>query len=148
MRHSGEGATTCATAPSADPGAGGEDVVIAEFPPTPAAATAARRLVTELLSSWGFPPASLDAGAMVVTELASNAVRHARSPFTVRVQQLKGGVRVTVRDQSDRRAVRQPTDLDAEGGRGLSIVAAVATAWGCELHADGKEVWADLPASL
>jgi len=83
--------------------------------------------------------------AMIVTELASNCVRHARSGgFAVRIEQTAGAVQIEVSDSGGGiprpRAVRS-TDAS---GRGLQIVKALADAWGVVDAADGtgKTVWA------
>ena len=83
--------------------------------------------------------------AMIVTELASNCVRHAPSSgFAVRIDQTAGAVQIEVSDSGGGtlapRAVR-PTDAS---GRGLQIVKSLADAWGVVNAADGtgKTVWA------
>ena len=84
--------------------------------------------------------------ALVTSELASNAVQHARTPFVVRVDRIGGNVRVSVFDRSERLpAVRRGQDLaDAVSGRGLVIVEKLAQAWGVDVEDGGKWVWAVL----
>ena len=80
----------------------------------------------------------------VVTELAANAVRHARSPFTVTLSSRGHGVKIAVRDESPLAPnLRDPTSFDSRG-RGLHLVAALSASWGADLEADGKVVWAEL----
>jgi anti-sigma regulatory factor (Ser/Thr protein kinase) len=113
------------------------------FPRNSGGASAARRFVLETLARWGREDLSDDA-AIVVTELASNALRHAQSAFTVAVSQRQGSIRVSVRDASFRLPVERDAPLSAASGRGLHIVAGTASRWGTDLVGDGKVVWAEL----
>ncbi|MFE0325216.1 ATP-binding protein [Streptomyces sp. NPDC003753] len=121
------------------------------FSSTPRGARLARRLVAHRLDAWGFPYDS-DAGrnvALVVAELAANAVRHGRVPgrdFRVRLLwQGTGVVRVEVADARSERlpVLREP---DGEGGYGLRLVAAVCERWGTEPRpgCPYKVVWAEV----
>ncbi|WP_406333842.1 ATP-binding protein [Streptomyces sp. NBC_00203] len=120
------------------------------FSCTPRGARLARRLVEHRMEAWGFAydgNASLDV-ALVVAELAANAVLHGRvrgRDFRVRLVLRDGLVRVEVADgRTDRLPVlRAPAD---EGGRGLLLVAATAERWGVEPRpgAPYKVVWAEV----
>jgi MEDS: MEthanogen/methylotroph, DcmR Sensory domain len=104
---------------------------------------AARHFVAGALRQWGAPwaagPLAVDA-AIVATELASNAVLHARSDFTVTVDRRPDAIRITVRDGSPLAA-----PLAVAAGHGLDLVNAVAARWGARsLAAGGKLVWAEL----
>jgi DcmR-like sensory protein len=108
---------------------------------------AARHFVADTLRQWGGPwggdPLAVDA-AMVVAELAANAVVHARSDFTVTVSRRPGAVRIAVRDD-----VLLAAPLRAAPGHGLALVNTVATRWGVQSPATGgKLVWAELAAPL
>lgn len=86
-----------------------------------------------------------DALRLAVSELATNAVIHARTPFTLRiVRRGSGTVRVSVTDGSVAVPVRQERRPDAAGGRGISIVEDLASEWGVEPHPGGKTVWFEL----
>jgi anti-sigma regulatory factor (Ser/Thr protein kinase) len=102
----------------------------------------ARRLVIETLLAWGYPDL-VDDAAVIASELATNAVIHARTDFTVTIARLPGGtVRVAVRDASrNPPRPRQPMPLEGSG-RGLRLVEAIAAGWGVDFLADGKVVWA------
>jgi anti-sigma regulatory factor (Ser/Thr protein kinase) len=81
---------------------------------------------------------------VVVSELASNVVRHARTPFevTIRVTDI---VWVGVRDASRRQPrvlFASPSDMS---GRGLLLVSSLATRWGIDWRDGDKVVWAELP---
>ena len=114
------------------------------FPPRPEAVTTARQLVLEALP--GLPRGTAEAIALMVSELATNCVVHARTSFQVRVT-LNDHVRVEVTDSGGGDPMpRRPTTQDAHG-RGLQTVDALADEWGVEpstVH-DGKTVWFTLP---
>ena len=82
--------------------------------------------------------------ALIVTELATNAVVHARSEFTVAIASSGGAVRIEVRDGSTHAPTTRVPSPSMTGGRGLSIVDALASAWGVLRAGDGKVVWVQL----
>jgi anti-sigma regulatory factor (Ser/Thr protein kinase) len=109
------------------------------LPPRLESVTEARREVTALVEAWDRPELA-DSVALLVTELASNAVLHARTEFRV-VTILDGCVRIEVHDRSRvRPVVRRSDDGLAGTGRGLQLVERLSDAWGVELH-QGKVVW-------
>jgi anti-sigma regulatory factor (Ser/Thr protein kinase) len=83
---------------------------------------------------------------VIVSELATNAVRHARSPFRVSVSELGGFVCITVKDVGESHAALPTNDPDehAIDGRGMAIIDALAHRWGYSALEDGKVVWAQL----
>lgn len=126
----------------------GEDhaKVTRRFAPIPSSCTRARRFVVESLSP-SRDEALVSAAALVVTELATNAVLHASSEFTVTIDKGRRSVRITVADDL---AVPTPqrwrvaVPADAGSGRGLALVSALSDSWGVETTDHGKEVWAEL----
>jgi anti-sigma regulatory factor (Ser/Thr protein kinase) len=106
----------------------------------------ARQLLTEILDGWALAEL-VDDGCMILTELATNAILHANSDFTVAVTRRHDGVRLEVGDTSSVPPAVADTDSREVGGRGLHIVAGLAAAWGCDLVSGGKIVWADLDAT-
>lgn len=121
-------------------------------------ATLARRLAVWKLDTWGIPYGTRlsDTVALLVAELAANAVLHGRvagRDFELRLMypyEEAGVVRIEVSDTHESRpnpsASRQP-DPDADGGRGLLIVEAVAARWGVsDRVGPGKTVWAEADA--
>jgi anti-sigma regulatory factor (Ser/Thr protein kinase) len=109
------------------------------LPPRLESVTEARREVTALVEAWDRPELA-DSVALLVTELASNAVLHARSEFRV-VTTLNHCVRLEVHDRSRvRPVIRRSDDGLAGTGRGLQLVERLSDAWGVELD-HGKVVW-------
>lgn len=83
---------------------------------------------------------------LLVSELVTNALVHALPPLELRVQPLGAtGVRIEVSDAAGHRwPTRKATRPEAEGGRGIEIIAALASRWGTESSGSGKLVWAEL----
>ncbi len=104
------------------------------------APAAARHFTVATLAAWGAADLADDA-ALVVTELAANAIVHARSAFTVILSALDDLLRISVRDATPLRGnTLRPAPL-----HGLGAVDAMASRWGVEpLGAAGKTVWVDL----
>jgi hypothetical protein len=116
----------------------------ASFTPGRESPRRARSFVVEALRPSGDTELVSNA-ALVVSELASNAVVHARSPFTVRIARGESSVRISVLDNDTRLPVPRTPPPDSYSGRGLALVSAVATAWGSIDAGVGKVVWAELP---
>ncbi|WP_328747005.1 ATP-binding protein [Streptomyces sp. NBC_00285] len=103
--------------------------------PTPRGARLARHLALNQLHAWGIAhgtPVS-DAVAVIVAELAANAVTHGRVPgrdFELGLALVTGSVRIEVTDTREEPfpAVR-PMRLLGDGGRGLVLVDALADRW-------------------
>ena len=112
------------------------------FRPEPRAPGAARRYVVERLSRWGHDEELCQRAGLVVTELTTNAVLHARSPFIVTVRAAADEVAITVADASPEPPVLGAFDPLAQSGRGLLMVDAVADRWGTVQADEGKLVWA------
>ncbi len=112
-----------------------------KLPVHPASSGKARRFVAGALRSWRMPELTEGAVELLTSELATNAVRHARSPFTVILRYDGQRVRVEVDDSSPLEPrQRTPSDEDT-GGRGLILVDAMAEAWGVTPVRHGKRVW-------
>lgn len=87
-----------------------------------------------------------DTVALLVSEVATNALVHGTGQVLVRVVPSAGGVRIEVRDGSSRLPARRRATAVDEGGRGIALVEALAVAWGSEVTEDGKTVWFELAA--
>jgi anti-sigma regulatory factor (Ser/Thr protein kinase) len=107
-----------------------------------ASVPAARRFVLERLAMVPRPTA--DAIGVMVSELVTNAVRHARTDFRVRMDLDEGVVRVEVTDEGP--GVPEVQHLPPPStfhGRGLFLVRSLADDWGISWQDDGrsKGVW-------
>jgi len=113
--------------------------------PVPEAAAEARVLTTDACTRWGVSSSVAERLLVIVTELVGNAVRHAGTPIEFTLRCSNHYVHVHVRDLSNRPgAIRGPTFPDAESGRGLMLVDAFTSAWGCRPTPDGKVMWATI----
>ncbi len=115
--------------------------VTREFRPDRGAAAEARAFAVGAL-----PPSSELAPriALVVSELAANAILHARSSFSVRMLVGPARVRLEVTDHGDGVPVRRQYGTDATTGRGLAIVDSMSDRWGVEQLDDAKTVWCEV----
>ncbi|MFI8949176.1 ATP-binding protein [Streptomyces sp. NPDC053750] len=117
-----------------------------QLSPTRRGARLARLLATEQLRSWGLP---LDPARLLVAELASNAAAHGRVPgrdFRLTLYVVGDTLRIEVTDTRGEElpCLRTPAP-DAESGRGLLLVEALADRWGVsEDRFPRKTVWAEL----
>jgi anti-sigma regulatory factor (Ser/Thr protein kinase) len=87
---------------------------------------------------------------LVISELASNAVRHTEHPIEIRLSRTEATVRVEVEDDSYRLPPLSPEEKLSErvedvatGGRGLVLVRAFATRWGTQPQGLTKYIWAE-----
>lgn len=116
------------------------------FAPTPRNVVEARRGARCVLRSWAVPVDARETIELVVSELATNAVRHGRVPgryFEVAMTyDGEKAVDVEVSDASPHRPVALDPGPEATSGRGLLLVAAPAESWGVGDRCVGKTVWA------
>lgn len=113
---------------------------------TPRGACIARLLATEQLRDWGLP---LDPMAHIVADLAANAVTHGRVPgrdFRLTLYVVGDTLRIEVTDTRGERAPQaQHPPTEAESGRGLLLVDALADRWGTNTGPHPrKTVWAEV----
>jgi anti-sigma regulatory factor (Ser/Thr protein kinase) len=120
------------------------------MPSAAGAPAAARAAVTAWVSGRVSELVLADAQLLVV-ELVTNSVRHARAPadavITVRVRVCADVVRVEVEDDGRTEPIaRRAPDMQDGGGFGLNLVEGLSVRWGVERTA-GTRVWADIPVA-
>ena len=108
-----------------------------EFEPVPASVSSAREFAVGALTDGSL----VDVVRLAVSELATNAVIHAQTPFVVRIARAGSLVRVEVVDESAQLPVRRDRRPDAPGGRGIGIVEHLSNRWGATPSESGKTVW-------
>ncbi|MCC9306461.1 ATP-binding protein [Kitasatospora sp. RB6PN24] len=128
------------------------------LPATPLGARRARLHAVQQVCAWGWKPDShmVERVTLIVAELASNAITHGRRRgfgFQLRLSLdpfagLPKLLRIEVTDPRGERLPRQQAgeaSADAESGRGLLIVDALADRWGTEPYPpSGKTLWCEL----
>ncbi|MFD7033305.1 ATP-binding protein [Streptomyces sp. NPDC059917] len=105
----------------------------------------AREFARVTLHAWGVTHRQ-DEMLLCVSELVTNALVYGVPPgrgYRLRLLRCGGFVRVEVHDSGGGRPSVQDRDVDAEGGRGLLLVAAVADRWGVGVRVPGKVVWCE-----
>ncbi len=115
------------------------------LPPDALSPSRARRFVTSSLRRWQRDDWDFVAG-LLVTELVTNAVLHARTEITVALELRDEVLRIRVADGSPRRPQLRGPSTDATTGRGLGLVEQLSRSWGVDSLADGKSVWVELGA--
>jgi anti-sigma regulatory factor (Ser/Thr protein kinase) len=123
------------------------DPVTARFPAQRASVSAARQFVTDCLIEAGVTSV-LDEARLLISELATNAIVHAATDFSVSVHISAGRVYVEVRD-GDPTVINLEAEIvrpDEPGGHGLRIVGRLAGDWGTRVEEHGKVVWFSVEA--
>ncbi|MEV5755863.1 ATP-binding protein [Streptomyces tendae] len=115
------------------------------FRAVPAEVRLLRRAAAAQLGRWGVPQAAGET-ELVVTELATNVIKHVGEGATATLVLEREGerLRVEVHDKSPSLPSLSPAGCDEECGRGLHLLAAVAANWGTVLTAVGKSVWCEI----
>jgi anti-sigma regulatory factor (Ser/Thr protein kinase) len=118
-------------------------VLSLDLPPEPTSATRARTVTRGYLQS-SCPPEAIEVAALLVTELVTNAVLHARTPIIVVVESSPGAVFLAVNDGSRADPIARNYGVDAATGRGIKLVRELSTRWGVERSDAGKRVWCEI----
>ena len=113
-----------------------------ELPLSTESVPTARRFVRDLMIDSD-TLADLDTASLLVTEIVTNAVLHARAPMTLRVEVSADVVRIEVRDGSQLPPRVHGFAPTAATGRGLRLLESLAVRWGVrpEPGSGGKAVW-------
>jgi len=119
------------------------DVRSGLLPAEPASVGRARRFIVDTLVAWKLEHLMADA-ALLVSEVATNAILHAGSVIEIAMHRAAAGVRVEVHDLSPVFPSARRYEDESMTGRGLRILDAAAAAWGTLLAPPGKTVWFEL----
>ncbi|MFF3000108.1 ATP-binding protein [Streptomyces sp. NPDC057950] len=116
------------TPPTTPPVTGPARTAVVALPAEPVSVSIARRWTTDLLTVWGAGADDLDTAALIISELAANAVRYGHAEITVRLLQRTDRLYMCVTDSGaplEPHRLVIPREL-AEHGRGLAIVEALS----------------------
>ncbi|OIJ62598.1 ATP-binding SpoIIE family protein phosphatase [Streptomyces mangrovisoli] len=108
------------------------------------AAPRARAFASGVLASWRFPPDLHDLGVLAASELVANSLQHGTPPMRLRLRRTDRRLIVEVTDGDDHLPRRRRAEPGDESGRGIAIVATIATTWGARrTPGGGKAVWCE-----
>jgi anti-sigma regulatory factor (Ser/Thr protein kinase) len=110
----------------------------------PASVRKARVFTADVLAGDGVEASVIELAVLLVSELVTNAVVHARGAICLTVHTDAHWVRIEVEDPGHRRPVLRSATLDEVDGRGLLVVDKFATDWGTEQRATHKLVWFEI----
>ncbi len=102
----------------------------------------ARAFVADKLHGWELDEL-IETASLVVSEVVTNAVIHARSDAELLLERTPSAVRISVTDHGGG-LERRDAEASTDGGRGLLIVQQLSTNWGAEPRDHGNCVWAEL----
>lgn len=115
----------------------------------PISASLIRRSLAADLEPHALDETSMHEITLVATELVGNAIEHGSGPDGDGVEVTwtigTASVTIVVADPSTTKPQPRFATPDAEGGRGLTIVAALSDEWGVDSDGTGKRVWARVP---
>jgi serine phosphatase RsbU (regulator of sigma subunit)/anti-sigma regulatory factor (Ser/Thr protein kinase) len=118
-----------------------QDTAFWQLPADPGVVAHTRALVSGQLAAWGLE--ELDFGTeLVVSELVTNAIRHAGGPIGLRLTRDRRLV-CEVTDPSQSQPYMRRARLSDEGGRGLFLVAQLTHRWGSRYTPGGKTIWTE-----
>ncbi|MBD0842370.1 MULTISPECIES: SpoIIE family protein phosphatase [unclassified Streptomyces] len=108
------------------------------------AAPRARAFASGVLTSWRFPTELHDLGVLAASELVANSLQHGHPPMRLRLRRTDRRLIVEVTDGDDHLPRRRRAEPADESGRGIAIVATIASAWGSRrAPGGGKAVWCE-----
>ncbi|MCJ0874981.1 ATP-binding SpoIIE family protein phosphatase [Streptomyces sp. AP-93] len=108
------------------------------------AAPRARAFAQGVLASWRFPVELCDLGVLAASELVANSLQHGTPPMRLRLRRTDRRLIIEVTDGDDHLPRRRRAEPADETGRGISIVATIASAWGSRrTPGGGKAVWCE-----
>ncbi|PAZ11583.1 protein phosphatase [Streptomyces sp. SA15] len=120
---------------------GADQVASWELPGDPALVADARRTACRRLADWGLDELAFTT-ELVVSELVTNAIRHAAGPIRLRLIKDRSLICEVFDGGATAPHLRHPRTTD-EGGRGLLLVSQVTQRWGTRFLPEGKVIWAE-----
>jgi anti-sigma regulatory factor (Ser/Thr protein kinase) len=120
------------------------------LPDGPEAASFARRAMARAAELWLLDREMTETALLLVSELATNAIRHGAPPVRLSLRLEMNRLRVEVTDSSPTLPHLDQPSPDHTGGRGLHIVQQLAAKWGASASPRrlGKTVWFELSGLL
>lgn len=114
--------------------------LVQTFPADPLSVPAARRFATDALRD--IPTELRQAVELMVSELATNGIRHGRTSFELEIERTDTEIRVAVTDRGGGNPRMHSPTPDEPTGRGLRIVDMLSERWGVgKTTSNGKTVW-------
>ncbi|MEU9559842.1 ATP-binding SpoIIE family protein phosphatase [Streptomyces fumanus] len=108
------------------------------------AAPRARAFASGVLTSWRFPVDLHDLGVLAASELVANSLQHGTPPMRLRLRRTDRRLIIEVTDGDDHLPRRRRAEPADESGRGIAIVATIASNWGSRrTPGGGKAVWCE-----
>ncbi|MCX4542795.1 ATP-binding SpoIIE family protein phosphatase [Streptomyces sp. NBC_01565] len=108
------------------------------------AAPRARAFASGVLASWRFPVELCDLGVLAASELVANSLQHGTPPMRLRLRRTDRRLIIEVTDGDDHLPRRRRAEPADETGRGISIIATIASSWGSRrTPGGGKAVWCE-----
>ncbi|MFJ7767541.1 SpoIIE family protein phosphatase [Streptomyces sp. NPDC097107] len=108
------------------------------------AAPRARAFASGVLTSWRFPTELHDLGVLATSELVANSLQHGTPPMRLRLRRTDRRLIIEVTDGDDHLPRRRRAEPGDESGRGIAIVATIASNWGSRrTPGGGKAVWCE-----
>ncbi|MFI2207405.1 SpoIIE family protein phosphatase [Streptomyces sp. NPDC020192] len=108
------------------------------------AAPRARAFASGVLTSWRFPAELHDLGVLATSELVANSLQHGTPPMRLRLRRTDRRLIIEVTDGDDHLPRRRRAEPADESGRGIAIVATIASNWGSRrTPGGGKAVWCE-----
>ncbi|MFD7326485.1 SpoIIE family protein phosphatase [Streptomyces sp. NPDC059875] len=118
-------------------------VAVWDLPADPAVVARARVMAARQLAAWGLQELAFTT-ELVVSELVTNAIRHASGPIRLRLI-LERTLICEVFDASSTSPHLRHARTTDEGGRGLFLISQFTRRWGTRYTAEGKVIWAEQP---
>ena len=115
-----------------------------DLPATTSAPRVARHFTVDTLRRWG-DVTVVETAELVVSEMVTNALRHAQTGSRLELSEMDGCLRIEVFDFGRGGAVKGDPELGDLGGRGLMLVEAMTRRWGARHVGNEHLVWCEIP---